>query len=146
VETDAPVLTGYVSRTPLLLRQKLRIGEAVHFAMRLPLYGVTNCSLYEDGSPRWTICWVRDALLHSRIFVKADGRDIPIVEIPERKSLEWMTVELQLREKQIDLVVDGRLTGVAPLKKPLQACRFGIHVVRGRVAQFKDVWVCENSN
>jgi serine/threonine protein kinase len=140
-ETSAPVLNGLPSQEPLLLTQELGPGEAVHFSVRLPSRGVLTCGLYETDTPRWEMQWARDALLNGRVTVNADGRDIPIVEIPERKPLQWMAVDLRIREKQVDLVVDGRLTGVAPLRKPLTSCTFGVHIVSGRLAQIKDVWV-----
>ena len=145
-ETDVPVLAGYPSESILFLTQKLQVGESLHFALRLPARGGATCGLYEKDSPRWIMRWTRDALLNSQIVVSADGRDIPIVEIPEREPMRWLAVEMRLRERQIDLLVDGRLTGVAPLKTPFQSSRFGIHVLNGCIVQFKDIWVRENND
>jgi len=141
-ETRGPTLVGLNPEAPLELRQVLRPDFRVRFKVRVPGPGTVRCSFRQQGRERWWLRWERGAG-SSSLTSEADAREIPLVEIPDRKALEWLAVDLRAREREIDLYVDGRLRGIAPLKMPLGEVRLALEVPQGTLAQFTDIWVSE---
>jgi hypothetical protein len=141
-ETHGPSLLGLGGGGPLELRQVLKADSRVRLRVRLPGPGTARCSFRQDGRERWWLRWEHGDG-NSSFLSEADGREIPLVEIPDRKPLEWVSLDLRLRQGEIDLSVDGKLRGIAPLKEPLGGVHLVLEVPGGGLAQFADIWITE---
>jgi hypothetical protein len=139
-ETRGPTLVGLVPGSTLELRQPLHADTRVRFRVRLPIAGRIRCSLRQDGADRWSLCWDRRQGL-SVLAATADGREIPLVDVPDRKPMEWLSLDLRMRDWQVDLYAEGRLRGLAPLKTPLGQARLVLQMEDGCLAQFTDLWI-----
>lgn len=142
VETRGPTLTGLSPDARLEMRQVLRPDVRVRLKVRVPGPGTVRCSFRQDGHDRWWLRWDRNSG-SSSFASQADGREIPLVEIPDRKALDWLAVDLRVREREIDLYVDGRLRAIAPLKTTLGEVRLVLEIPEGSLAQFTDIWINE---
>jgi hypothetical protein len=141
-ETHGPSLLGLSPDAPLELRQSLEPNSRARFKVRVPGPGQVRCALRQEGRERWWLRWQRRN--GSSVFAsEADGRDIPLVEIPDRKSLDWLSVDLRVREREIDLLIDGKLRGIAPLKEALGKAHLVIEIREGSLAQFTDIWITD---
>ena len=141
-ETHGPTLLGLSPGAPLELRQSLKPDSRARFKVRVPGPGRVRCALRQDGRERWWLRWERRS--GSSSFVsEADGRDIPLVEIADRKPLEWLSVDLRVHEREIDLFIDGKLRGIAPLKASLADARLVLEIREGSLAQFTDIWITD---
>jgi hypothetical protein len=141
-ETAGPSLLGLSPKAPLELTQAMKPDSRARFKIRIPGPGRVRCALRQDGRARWWLRWERSS--GSSTFVsEVDGRDIPLVEIPDRKPLEWLPVDLRVRDREIDLYVDGKLRGIAPLKTSLGDAHLVLEILDGSLAQFTDIWISE---
>jgi hypothetical protein len=141
-ETSGPALLGLSPSAPLELKQAMTPNMRARLKVRIPGAGRVRCVLRQDGQARWWLRWDRSN--ETSFFIsEADGRDIPLVEIPDRKALEWLPLDLRIREQEIDLYVDGKLHGIAPLRTPLADAHLEIEILEGCLAQFTDIWLTE---
>lgn len=141
-ETGGPTLLGLSPNAPLTLRQVLRPDVRVRFKVRIPGASKVRCALRQGSQDRWWLHWERSRGASS-FASEADGREIPLVEIPDRRPLEWLSVDIRARTREIDLYIDGKLRAIAPLKEPLTEAYLVLEIPGGGLAQFTDVWVTE---
>jgi hypothetical protein len=139
-ETPGATLVGLVPGRPLELRQPIRADTRIRLKARLPVPARVRISLCQEEQDRWSFRWER-ANGASGVAAEADGRDIPLVDVAERKPLEWLSLDLRVRDRQVDLYADGRLRGIAPLKAPLGDVRLVLEVQDGYLGQFTDLWI-----
>ncbi|MBN2452128.1 MAG: serine/threonine protein kinase [Lentisphaeria bacterium] len=141
-ETKGAALTGLPLASPLGLKRTVEPGFRVRLRMRLPSDGSASCALRQDGADRLALCWSRRNRACA-FTLHADGREVPVVEIPEREGLAWLALDLRLQERQVDVFADGKLRAVAPLSHGLGKAHLVLEVRDGHVAQFTDIWITE---
>lgn len=139
-ETPSPVLVGLTPGRPLELRHPIHGETRVRLRVRLPMGGRGACALRQGDRERWHLRWERDGA-RMVLVATADGRDIPLVPVDERRPLDWLALDLRLRERQVDLYADGRQRGIAPLREPLGEAGLVIEMQGGCLAQFGDLWI-----
>jgi len=144
IESGSPTLTGF-SRpdNPLILRQPIKEDYRLQLKVRLPNRkdGVMRCRLYDDMQDiRFEFRWRRIFTINFFV-ITADGRDIPLIDIVNRDPMEWLELDFELKQKHIELSVDGKLTAMIPLKKELGTVYLALSVPKGNLAEFKDIWL-----
>ncbi|MCK5805994.1 MAG: serine/threonine protein kinase [Lentisphaeria bacterium] len=139
-EMDGPALTVLMNASALTLKQPAGAGWRVRLKMRLPADGCVRSALVEGDVERLSLDWRRRADGQG-IAVLADGREIPVADVAERKTMSWLPLDLRVHEKKIVVYVDGEPICIAPLKHPITDCRLMMEMREGHMAQFRDVWL-----
>ena len=140
-ETATPTISAPGGADPLILRQKLGPGSQVKLKTRIPNTGSLQISLVEgEGKERWWFQWKRWPAL-SGYRCGAEGSDMPLPEIQTPERMGWLDLEFRLGTKRVVLLVNDEMTSVVPLREDLHECQLSLHVTRGQIAEFRDVFI-----
>ena len=143
-ETATPAIGAPGGAKPLVLRQKLGPGCQVKLKTRIPGTGSLQISLVDgEGTERWWFQWKRWPAI-SGYRCGAEESDMPLPEIKTPGRMDWLDLEFRLGSKRVVLLVNDEMTSVVPLKEDLYECRLSLHVTRGEVAEFRDVFIIDS--
>lgn len=144
-EMASPAIMSQGGTGALKLRQKLKPGARVQLKARIPITGAVQISLVDnEDAERWRFCWCR-MVQKGGYSSGADGQDIPLPSIATPERMVWLDLDFRLASTKVVLLVNGEMTGVVPLKEPLGECQLRLQVKAGMIAQFRDVFITEDS-
>lgn len=139
-EYRRPSLVGLPSASELELRHRLRPGTRLRMKIRIMGQGSTRCVLRHDDQDACAFHWSRRHGV-SQFTVRAHGRTLPLVEIPQRQPMAWLQLDLRFHDRQIDIFVDGKARGIAPLETDPAELALFLAVTEGSPVQYADIWI-----
>lgn len=140
-EMPSPAIMSSGGGGALRLLQKLFPGTRVQLKLRIPVAGHAHISLVdEEDKERWYFAWSRMGG-ETNYSSGADGQSIPLPEITPPKPMRWLDLDFRIGTRRVVVLVNGEMTGVIPLQRPLNECQLRLQVKEGLLVQFRDILI-----